>query len=239
MISEIVFARDFSSFWRITTPTIEGFVRRLNSGLYDRDFGPLRAATAPDRRSFVNEVAFELFCGRVAAAQRGEERQLLDDMLRSAAAVVREAATRMLREGDYDADLSQEECDDVREQVRRLIQRLLSASPLTQFVLRPQFPDCGTIDTCHGDVLAGEILFEIKAGARAFRSIDVKQLVTYLALNHASRRYAINLVGLVNPRIGISVEMTVSEFCYEVSGRDAAGLLGSIVHGISSGDISR
>lgn len=238
MISEVVFAREFSSFWRVATPTMEGFVRRLNSGLYDRDYGPLRAATAANRRSFVNEVAFELFCIRASVSESGESRPSLTESLDLAVAIVRKANVLMSRDGDYVTGLTQFERDDVAEQVHRLSQRL-AASSTRSIVVKPAFPGCGIVDTCHGDVLAGDILFEVKAGDRPFRSIDVRQLLTYLALNYMSRRYVIRSVGLVNPRVGVSVEMATGELCYGASGRDVPDLLEAIAYGISSGEISR
>lgn len=61
MISETAYSRDFASFWRQTTPLMDGFVRRLNRGLYDRDFVPMTSNTLPTRRAFVNELAFSAF----------------------------------------------------------------------------------------------------------------------------------------------------------------------------------
>lgn len=239
MISEVTFAHDFSSFWRTTTPNMEGFVRRQNNGAYDRDYEPMNARTASNRRSFVNEIAFEMFCNAINGRQRGKTKRPLNDHLQVAVEMVRTAAGRLTRDGDYDTDLSVDEIEDVREQVTRLMQRLSPAGSGETIVLNPAFLGCGFIDSCQGDVLVGSTLFEIKAGDRPFRSIDVRQLLTYLALNYTRQSYVIRSVGLVNPRVGISTEIEVGELCFQVSGRDYAGLLGAIIYAISSGEISR
>ena len=239
MITEVSFCRDFSSFWRTTTPTMDGFVRNLNSGLYHRDFHPIDAMTAPNRRSFTNELAFEVFCINVRAVQRGEFAKALAESLQDAIPAVRSAALRAALDGDTSSALSADELADIDEQVRRLTLRICPGLIVHAVVLSPEFSGCGMIDTCRGDVLVGETLFEIKAGDRPFRALDVRQLVTYVALNYAGHQRAISTVALVNPRVGISVEMDLGEFCFEVSGQDTAGLLAEMIYAMSAGEISR
>ncbi len=239
MITELTFARDFSSFWRVATPTLDGFIHQVNSGLYDRDAAPMKAPTGSNRRAFVNEVAFELYC-RVAllpkAPSHGND---LRNFLDASVAAVRKATNSPLPDSDYHNALRADEQADVLEQVRRLRARLTPASAPQPPTPRPRFPGCGIINTCYGDILAGETLFEIKAGDRSFRSVDVRQILTYLALNYASGTHRILRAGLVNPRVGTSIELGVDDLCYQVSGQDRGGLLGGIAHAISSGGISR
>ena len=239
MITETIFAREFLSFWRIAAPTIEGFVRRLNGGVRERDYEPLNSMTHPNRRSFVNEVAFEVFCGEIMSLKRGGPRGGTREAIDIAVVAVREATINCHRDGDYQSELTSEERLDTLEQSRRLRQRLTSWGDPASVRPKPEFPGCGIVDTCYGDVLIGETLFEIKAGDRLFRSIDVRQLLTYLALNHASGKYLIRRAGLVNPRVGVSTELDIDELCYQVSGRDEGGLLWTISHGLSSAEISR
>jgi hypothetical protein len=238
MISEATFARDFSSFWRLATPMMEGFIRRLNRGTYQRDFPPMTSATTPDRRAFINELAFTCFCIIVSKIQSDQQILSVDDLIKQAAATVHSAAMRGHWGGDYKIELLPEETEDAKEQISRLQARLF-CSNVGDIKCRPRFAGCGIIDHCEGDVIVGNILFEIKAGDRLFRSIDIRQILTYLALNHASRAQIIQTVGLINPRVGISVEIDADEFCFEVSGRDAGQLLEFMSYIFSSGDISR
>ena len=60
------------------------------------------------------------------------------------------------------------------------------------------------IDLGKGDLISSDALFEIKAGDRFFRSVDVRQLIMYGALNSVSQSYQINRLGLFSiPRVGI------------------------------------
>jgi len=81
--------------------------------------------------------------------------------------------------------------------------------------------------------------FEVKTVDRSFRSADLRQLLTYTALNSVSKEDDINVVGLVNPRRGLSFEMPVSEICMDISGRSAENLFSMVVQVFSSGEISR
>ncbi|QEX20572.1 hypothetical protein FRZ61_04890 [Hypericibacter adhaerens] len=239
MISEITFSRDFSSFWRLACPMMDGFIRQLNRGSYDRDFAPMKVETAPNRRAFVNEVAFSAFCAITSSYLQGLKAVSVEDAIAENEPLVRLLASQGERDGDYEQELSSDEVNDAGEQVRRLGRRLGPIGPSRAITCRPRFPGCGIIDACEGDVLVDGILFEIKAGDRSFRSIDLRQLLVYLALNHAGNGTAIRFVGLINPRVGVSFQMSADEFCFEVSGRSTAQLLDAVVYGIASGDISR
>jgi hypothetical protein len=135
------------------------------------------------------------------------------------------------RDQGYAEDLTPGEIEDAREQHERMM-CVFTADATGEVVPEPVFPGCGFIDTCRGDVLVCKTLFEVKAGDRLFRSIDVRQLVTYAALNLVSRQHKIHKVGLFNPRVGIRAAV-------EVSGKDAITLLSEIVVAISSGETSR
>jgi len=230
MISEIEFARDFASFWRLATPTMDGFVRRLNKGAYTRDFLPMGARVSPNRRSLVNELAFDALCRLIGAQKADEKVESIEDFVLASS-----------RAGLDDASdgFSKDETQDAVEQVRRLQLRLLAGQGLTRIECKPPFPGCGLVDKCEGDVRVGSILYEVKAGDRPFRSVDFRQVLTYLALNYASSARAILRVGLINPRVGVSIELEAEDLCFEVAGRHPAQLLEFIAYSLSSGDVSR
>lgn len=113
------------------------------------------------------------------------------------------------------------------------------ASRKEKALSRPVFHGCGYVDSSEGDLLTGRSLFEVKTVDRPFRSIDVRQLVTYGALNHLSQQYRIDSFGVFNPRRGIFFELPVETVCYEISGQPSQELFEAVIHAISSGDISR
>lgn len=106
-------------------------------------------------------------------------------------------------------------------------------------VLFPGFRGCGIIDNCVGDVISGDTLFEIKAAGRFFRSVDLRQLLIYAALNREANAYRIANIGVVNPRLGIYYRGSLAEVSYEISGKAADELLADIVQVAAGADISR
>lgn len=238
MISEAAFSKDFRALWRSLTPTIDGFIRQINIQLYNRDFPPLSRDVEPKRRWYLNELAFDIFAQLVQQLKEKNSQPAWNEILdRSRKAVLTKFAD--LVSGQFSESLSNVEEDDIRLQVQRLRTKLLVGSDLQALIVRPLFPGCGIVGTCHGDLLIDRTLVEIKSGDRRFRAVDVRQVLVYLALNYAARRYDIHSVAIFNPRTGISFIMEINEFCEYSSGRGASSLLSSIVYAMSSGEISR
>ena len=103
----------------------------------------------------------------------------------------------------------------------------------SQLELWPKFVGCGWLDSVEGDGLGGTILYEIKCGQSRFKGKDIKQILCYLALNHASKTYVIDRICLLNPRTGLLLRCTVDSLCRTISGATAPELLGDIVEYLS------
>ena len=239
MISELSFAREYASFWRLTTPTMEGFVRRLNRGGLEGLFPPMKAEIDPRRRAFLNEVSFSVFCNYVQSRPNKGPFQLEEAIDNAIRINSDHKDSRGNDDSDYAPRLTQEESNDIGEQVRRLAIRFHAVDKSAALTCNPQLSGCGIVDACQGDILKDKTLFEIEAGDRPIRSIDLRQIITYLALNHAKPRYDIEHIGLFNPRVGADLEMSVIDLCFAVSGRDVSRLMEEIIRGMSAGDISR
>jgi hypothetical protein len=132
--------------------------------------------------------------------------------------------------------LNDEEDREVAEIADRLGRFFNSSKPA---VLRPIFSGCGYVDASEGDVIYGSTLYEVKTVERPVRSSDVRQTITYAALNAASNQFDLQNVGLFNPRRGRYCDIEIEYVCSEISGRPAQELLAIIVQALSSGEISR
>jgi hypothetical protein len=239
MITVSTFCKMHSSFWKEVAPTTDIFVRKLNLGQYEREFEEMKIPTQPARRGFVNEVAFATFRQSVEKSERWPPPALSKEDLDRALASVRSQPIRKEdSEIELREDLAPEELRDIDEQRVRLMRVFLHnySGPVA---IEPVFPGCGVIDTSKGDLLVSGTLFEIKAGDRLFRSIDVRQLIMYSTLNYVSHRFLIERLGLFNPRIGISATISVDDLCFEISGKNSTELFSEIAALISSGEISR
>lgn len=133
----------------------------------------------------------------------------------------------------------EDELLDIEEQRNRLIRMFAFGKPMDSLLTEPEFPGCGIIDSCKGDLISSSVLFEVKAGDRLFRSIDVRQLILYSALNFVSKQFTIKGLGLFNPRVGVSATMPVDDLCFEISGKQSVELFSEIAAAVSSGEVSR
>jgi hypothetical protein len=193
------------------------------------------ATSAASRRALTAEYAFSLFAAHATVAGPTSLEELEASAWHETTRRLRPYTTAGL---DIDAPLSGEEQEDTREIRKRLTGCFLTgdAKPL---IIRPLFPGCGFIDASEGDIIAGKTIFEIKTVDRTFRTIDIRQLVAYAALNFAAPRYEVERLGLFNPRRGVLWESDLETVCVEIAGLTAVELLSAIVSSVSSGDISR
>jgi hypothetical protein len=152
-----------------------------------------------------------------------------------------ETKKRLLPLVENPASLEEALSSAEESQVEQLKMNLVQFFPTMHKAVtcRPIFKGCGYIGSSEGDVIAGPCLFEVKTVDRPLRSVDIRQLVTYCALNHASRQFELNSVGVFNPRRGVWFALSLDIVCREISGQSTQALLDSIVNSISSGDISR
>ena len=235
MISETQFARQYASAWRTLTPMSEQFVRNVNGAWCEQVFSPIRSRLLPFRRWLRNEIAFRVFVADMQVSPRPQSLFISNDMVNQIFDNIQtDERWRKLRVQD---PLYQPERQEVETIWRRLIQFFCRDTAFTN-VLSPSFSGCGIIDSCAGDIICGDTLYEVKAAGRFFRSIDLRQLLIYSALNKQAGTYGFVNIGVFNPRVGVCYRSPLSEVCYEVSGKSADELLGDIIETASGADIS-
>ncbi len=238
MIDAATFANSYNAFWNAQTPTCEHFVRRLNLDGYDRFRPPMAESGTAKRRALIAEYAFSLFVEHVKDATAGGDKRA-DDDIRQVAWLA--AEIRLRPYSAQGVDLDNKFDDEENGEVQQILKRLnhFFSRIERSITLRPVFSGCGFVDASEGDVIFGETIYEIKTVDRPFRSSDVRQAITYAALNFASKQFPIDSVGLFNPRRGTFCDINLEEICLEISGRPSEDFLAIVVQAISSGEISR
>jgi hypothetical protein len=118
------------------------------------------------------------------------------------------------------------------------------AAVLRQYVARldspaffPTVPGCGVVDASVADIIADDELVEIKAVARLFHSVDLRQALTYAAMLYASGS-PIYKVTLLNPRRGSFVTVSLSDIAGGARGVSAVELLQDLVGSMSGLQVS-
>lgn len=227
MISERKFSSTYTSFWNEILPMGDAFVRQLNlsckrfSHPYDSNLPVDR-----DRRAIINELSFRLFKAQVLKNTADIDRVKLS---RSVILYISRLSNQInLRK----TKIREKEFKEA-EMLARTLSEYFKRKELKSLVFWPSFTGCGLINSCKGDIILGKNLIEVKAGDRKFRLPDIRQLITYLSLNFYSERYELENVALVNPRAGLSFEISVDGLIESSSGRKPVDVFSDIIEFIS------
>ena len=234
------FAGSCGSYWSSILPRLDHFVRITNAGPKSFD-DPIRITPISNRQSFVSETGFYLWAmhesGMIASprfleAQDQARRRLrtlaphlslLDDLDEQERFVAMTIAQRI---DSY--------CSDIRN--------------LDQIEVEPRLPGCGWISGGLPDIVARDIsrgttrplrlIAEVKCVDRNYRSVDLRQIVCYLVLHFAHTRSIPDLLAVINPLRGTSLEIGVDEFFEDVVGSPAADVINELLVEWSSAGVS-
>lgn len=224
MISERKFAISYTSFWRSVTPSADNFVRHLNLAAR-RYVPPHYGGARASLHGIVNETAVRL--AKESWRRRGG-RTTFD----------RIAGDRLWGEvaewlGDYyfgPSKMSDSAWHDVMSLADSII-IFLENNSFASAEFDPKFRGCGLISECSGDVLADDVLIEIKAGGRSFRAIDLRQLFVYFALARQAGDMRIRRLCLLNPRWGVAWVGSAEEAAIGCGASSAADLSEDVIRG--------
>ena len=235
MISEHQFANHYSSAWHAVTPLSDGFWAFENKQV-ERIEAPLPAIAPKGMRAIINEAAFRAFC-EIQSSPRPISGARLADAVDGKFQV---AIDYVARFSNAPSVLTSDIDNECRQEAMALVTRLLRYFPTPMGItLRPRFSGCGLLSECEGDLIAGNCLYEVKAGDRPFRILDLRQLLTYAALAYANRTLSFTHIGLINPRTGVSWRRSLDEVCQSVSGLRLSDTLSALVEQFSVASASR
>lgn len=97
---------------------------------------------------------------------------------------------------------------------------------------------CGEIEACHVDLRIDSVhLVEIKAVSRAFRGLDIRQLLTYAAISE-SLSQPVELLGLINPRRGTFMTWDVGQLALDLGSPSYVELIASLQMHMSASLVS-
>lgn len=231
------FAAANGTYWASVLPRLDHFVRISNAG-------PLEFAPAVDkslfskRQAFVSETAFYLW-------SKFEQASATPNLMRAQA----QARRRLRQVAPHLAlhdDLSTKETSLALSLAQRLNTYCVHARSLTHVQIERRLLGCGWISGGLPDLLAVDdshghdliYLAEVKSVDRAFRSVDLRQLVCYIVLYYSEFRRIPDLIAVVNPLRGTALEVGVDEFFEAVVGSDASDVVNELLVEWSSPGVS-
>lgn len=237
MISERVLSRHYLSFWADLLPWSEKFAHLVNLS-YERYHLEFESSIyAASERAIVNELAFEWFGW--ALESDSDLSKISPGGLASLEDKVITKIGRLSSAEWGSLSFSDAERAEARSIANSIQHYFSSNHPNEAITVSPQFLGCGFLDACYGDAIAGNCLIEIKAGDRNFRSMDVRQVLVYAALNKVSEQYNLDDIILLNPRRGIYYRTTIEALCVESGGHSSDDVLSEIVNFVSGMGVSK
>lgn len=205
MISEVSFSRGFASFWTEYTPWLGEYVSSINKGIGVRVQAPIIIADDTSHRAINNVIAFTLFKNVIENSNNR-----IDSAFSESVDIMKNFPRNNLETFTL--------TDEYKKIITKLSERLVSQYYTKNPKFYPQFNGCGIMENCQGDLLYNETLVEIKAGERGLQSSDIKQIITYCALNWLSgKSLNISHIEFYNPRQGILWKSELSDLINSIS----------------------
>ncbi|WP_156426004.1 hypothetical protein [Nocardia jinanensis] len=136
----------------------------------------------------------------------------------------RKFVTRLPRSELSKTPLTKEEWAEV-DKLSGRIEQYLNGKIGVQF--SPTIPGCGVVDITFADIQCASELIEVKAVTRPFRSMDYRQIVTYIAMLHAAG-HQINTATLLNPRRSRYVSINIEDLAATASGKSKVEVMHDI-----------
>lgn len=224
MISAKQFAAQ-NSVWQRASPTLEQVVRWANT--HQASLGTAVAAmSTPDRHALLSELAFH-------AAAQGYQRWVSGPYGVHVQSV-RGFIKQLPGGGPASADVTVYEWLEVQG-LASVIVRFTDG--LESKVFSPKIPGCGVVEAATADVMAPHHLVEIKSVTRAFRSSDLRQALTYVAMLYASG-IEVTEVTLLNPRRARHVTLSLDFIAAGSGGLAAPEMLQELVEAMTGLQVS-
>lgn len=246
MISERAFAKSFASFWQelvpLLTPRFVGlFNEAYKKTLVDETGRELHGVPIePSTRADI--VAEFAFWGARMMQESGRAPDgLLDDP-----AMVQEVSQRAFEvvrqyEGvkpDVVGPLHPTELRQGLALVKNYASLYRACQPTTRIEFGPRFQGCGFLNAAEGDLGIDGTLVEVKTTTRKVAGKDLRQLITYLALDAGAGRQRWSHVAVFNPRRGTLHRADVDALLLRISGgKPRVDVLGELVEFVQATEL--
>ncbi|MFY0626167.1 MAG: hypothetical protein JXR07_07730 [Reichenbachiella sp.] len=233
MISELFFIKTYNSFWNQLLNSAEDYIKSINAAGLEEVSEVIRDDDQPSRRILVNNVATRIF-------QLGIEKNILPSLLVSDNKIDLELVSEEQKERLLNLRFGSKLSSTLKSVEKGILLKMADGLFSHYFdkgnlQLNPRFNGCGMLFPSNGDLIYDRTLVEIKAGERNFKSIDLRQLYTYMAVSYADTKTIYDKIELFNPRNGVVWTEEVDEVSNSISGYSTIELLDEIIKFLING----
>lgn len=231
MISEVTFSKKFTAFWNQILPNSKNYIRLINAGLIERVYEPLTPAKRKNNVALINVLSFELI--KAVATRKLSIDEVSKPLFFKSAEFtsIFDSSMMFLSRFTYGNDvelpLDVDEYNEILVLYKAIYTRYVANSKMVQ--IEPVFSGCGFINQANGDIACDKTLIELKSGERNFSVMDLRQILTYCALNHfMDSPLLIEKIEIFNPRMGIAYSEDIESFCQNLSALSSRELFSEI-----------
>lgn len=240
MISEREFAEGFTGFWTgcipCLTPQLIAELNLIGKPMSDGSgfvVKPLQSHGPSMNNDLVAEIAFGLFAAGCTGGKRVialfRDQTIMPQIVTHA----RDRISRLRGGSNPQAnDFSIQDVDALELAVR--LENYFDSECGEKILVHPRLKGCGVLDSCHGDLFCDDCLYEVKMVDRNLRSVDLRQVLTYCALNYQSQQFPIKNACILNPRRGIALHFDLEWIARRTSGKSSAELFHQIIDFLAS-----
>lgn len=236
MISEVNFVKSFLSFWDIVVPYMKQYIKICNLNI--ETFEPVEDIRFDSNsyKSLSAELGFRLFCKELNDGKQSLTPQVINNIEIATCKYI----SQFRDVGLDEVKIGEEERKEaiwLKNNLIRFFKHIWKDK--APIYTNPFFVGCGILDHSWGDIIVGDTLFEIKAVDRNFQAPDMRQLLTYLVLNSASKTYNIKRICLLNPRRCVFFWDNINMAVATMSGKSFDWLVNETINLLSNGDLSK
>lgn len=196
------FCSGHPSKWAAVLPRSADVVKYINENLEKRP-GVSGTFASVDRQAFVSEYSFRLAKNLWERSVDAIEIEELDSTWATEESVSAYKYVSKLAgviSGGW--GLNPTDAKSVVSQTRSILKFVHEESSDDRgavVVFRPDFPGCGSVADCQGDIMIGNNLWELKATRYGYTSVNLRQILCYATLDWLAKKYQIQRLGFFNP----------------------------------------
>jgi len=249
MISERDFAKSFQSFWAELLPLLTpNFTHIINESYKERlvdDDGqyisPISVSSEMRHSALVAEFAF--FLAKAAHLNNMKISKIIKypQKIKEVELTTIQRLSRVEASftiADKNLSLNQDELAEGIKLAKNYEIFLLIFDESSEVEFSPKISGSGFLSNCEGDISIGSTLFEVKTVNRNLAGKDIRQLITYLALQASTSKRRWNKAGFLNPRKTVYHIFDIDDLIYQISGGKAATeIFGEIIDFVTSREI--
>ncbi|MDV7650479.1 hypothetical protein R4716_07210 [Acinetobacter baumannii] len=210
MISEVTFSKLYTSFWNSLLINSKNYVRLVNGALIEDIHKPISSYSS-QYNAYINILSFELY-------EQSLDKGSLVFTQEEIESACKFSFDKVSSFTSFYKNAQVPPYSEIKSEVSFILESLTSQYQNKAPIIRTPLEGIGILNPSEVDLMYSSTLVEIKSGDRKFKTLDFRQVITYLTQNHySSSPVTIDRIELFNPRMGILFNTDIESMIYELT----------------------